>query len=29
LPNDGPLGGSLFAVYGPGVTGIEEPRFAG
>jgi sugar lactone lactonase YvrE len=29
LPNDGPLGGSLFAVYGLGIKGVPEPRFAG
>ncbi|MBT5781236.1 MAG: SMP-30/gluconolactonase/LRE family protein, partial [Rhodospirillaceae bacterium] len=29
FPDDGPLGGSLFAIYGLGVRGIEEPRFAG
>lgn len=27
LPEDGPLGGSLFAIYDLGVTGIPEPRF--
>ncbi|MFO1057506.1 MAG: SMP-30/gluconolactonase/LRE family protein [Dongiaceae bacterium] len=29
LPNDGPLGGGLFAVKGAGVKGLPEPRFAG
>ena len=29
FPNDGPLGGSLFAIHGLGVRGIEELRFAG
>lgn len=29
LPQDGPLGGSLFAIYGLGITGVPEPRFAG
>jgi len=29
LPNDGPLGGSLFAVHGLGIKGVAEPRFAG
>ena len=29
LPQDGPLGGSLFAVTGLGVRGLPEPRFAG
>ncbi|MBK1699129.1 SMP-30/gluconolactonase/LRE family protein [Rhodovibrio salinarum] len=28
LPEDGPLGGSLFAIRGLGVTGLPEPRFA-
>jgi sugar lactone lactonase YvrE len=29
VPNDGPLGGSLFAIYGAGIRGVPEPRFAG
>ena len=29
LPNDGALGGSLFAIYGLGIKGVPEPRFAG
>jgi sugar lactone lactonase YvrE len=29
LPDDGPTRGSLFAVYGTGFRGLEEPRFAG
>jgi L-arabinonolactonase len=29
VPNDGPLGGSLFAIYGAGIRGVGEPRFAG
>ena len=29
LPNDGPLGGSLLGVYGLGIKGVPEPRFAG
>jgi L-arabinonolactonase len=29
VPNDGPLGGSLFAIYGAGIRGVAEPRFAG
>jgi L-arabinonolactonase len=29
LPNDGPSGGSLFAIYGLGIKGVPEPRFAG
>jgi len=29
LPNDGPLGGSLFAIYGLGIKGVPEPRFGG
>ena len=29
LPNDGPTGGSLFAIYGLGIEGVPEPRFAG
>lgn len=29
LPNDGPTGGSLFAIYGLGIKGVPEPRFAG
>jgi sugar lactone lactonase YvrE len=29
FPEDGPLGGSLFAIHGLGVTGVPEPRFAG
>jgi L-arabinonolactonase len=29
LPNDGPLGGSLFAVHGLGIKGLPESRFAG
>jgi sugar lactone lactonase YvrE len=27
LPEDGPLGGSLFAIYGLGIRGLPEPRF--
>jgi L-arabinonolactonase len=29
VPNDGPLGGSLFAIHGAGIRGVAEPRFAG
>lgn len=29
FPEDGPLGGSLFAVYGLGVCGVPERCFAG
>lgn len=29
FPEDGPLGGSLFAITGLGVRGVPEPRFAG
>lgn len=29
FPEDGPLGGSLFAIYGLGVKGVPERRFAG
>ena len=29
LPNDGPTGGSLFAIFGLGIEGVPEPRFAG
>jgi sugar lactone lactonase YvrE len=29
FPEDGPLGGSLFALYGLGVRGLPERRFAG
>jgi L-arabinonolactonase len=29
LPNDGPSGGSLFAIHGLGIKGLPEPRFAG
>jgi sugar lactone lactonase YvrE len=29
LPNDGPPGGSLFAIYDLGIKGLPEPRFAG
>jgi len=29
FPEDGPLGGSLFAITGLGVKGVPEPRFAG
>jgi sugar lactone lactonase YvrE len=29
LPQDGPLGGSLFAIHGLGVRGLPELRFAG
>ncbi len=29
FPEDGPLGGSLFAIYGLGVRGVPERRFAG
>jgi sugar lactone lactonase YvrE len=29
FPEDGVLRGSLFAIHGLGIRGIEEPRFAG
>ena len=29
FPGDGVLRGSLFAIYGLGVQGVAEPRFAG
>ncbi len=29
LPNDGPEGGSLFAITGHGIKGVPEPRFMG
>jgi len=29
FPEDGPLGGSLFAIFGLGLQGLPEKRFAG